>query len=385
MAGEPSTHDTLERMTRDMTHQEALEQSRRRLTLNVNNRIQLTRPKMTPPSDTRHTNMVHHDPVMLGRKDTNHALNLIDRTFDTLPPVRRRTVQMKEMLAPQESADMMVGNEGYNYSSRKRPAVDADNFPHVKEPRMQDPVNISASKDASWELRLCQEELREAQELLKQYKDQLEEKTKQYEQVLDVRISEPEKALEDFQHWTQSTEEGYLELRNQFESVWNKCKEMDMTLERDSGSKQQQQQQQQQQQEQQENETAKLRDLVRQLETELEQKNTLLDEHNKASTEDFGRLIGLYADLTGLVVRDTKTKNGVTSYKCLITGNNGALQFALSIGSGSNAYVFYSPAFDRHRDDKLISKFPAFLKEDIEFTKDNLHSFFTTLTQVMNK
>lgn len=68
-----------------------------------------------------------------------------------------------------------------------------------------------------------------------------------------------------------------------------------------------------------------------------------------------------------------------------VTHSRIALQFALSIGRGSNAYVFYSPALDHHRDSKLISKFPAFLKEDIEFTKDNLHSFFTTLSQLMNK
>lgn len=74
------------------------------------------------------------------------------------------------------------------------------------------------------------------------------EKTIQYEEVLNVRISEPEKALEDFQHWTQNTEEGYLELRNQFEIVWNKSKEMDLALDGDSKHQQQ-------------DETAKLRDL----------------------------------------------------------------------------------------------------------------------------
>ncbi|GAN04021.1 conserved hypothetical protein [Mucor ambiguus] len=383
MAGEPSTHDPLERMTRDMTHQEALAQSRRRLTSTANNRIQLTKPKMTPPNDTRHTNMAHHDPAILGRKETNNALNLIDRSLENMPPVKRRTVQIKEILAPQEPADIIghnnniVGNESYGYNrmenSRKRLAVDTDNYAHFKESRIHDPVNVSTSNDSSWELRQCQEELREAREQLQSYKEQLAEKTIQYEEVLNVRISEPEKALEDFQHWTQNTEEGYLELRNQFEIVWNKSKEMDLTLEGDSKQKQQQ------------DETTKLRDLVHQLTTELEQKNAELNEQNKVSTEDAQHLLSLYTDLTGLVVRDTKTKKGVTSYKCLITGKNGALQFALSIGRGSNAYVFYSPALDRHRDSKLISKFPAFLKEDIEFTKDNLHSFFTTLSQLMNK
>lgn len=72
------------------------------------------------------------------------------------------------------------------------------------------------------------------------------EKTIQYEEVLNVRTSEPEKALEDFQHWTQNTEEGYLELRNQFEIVWNKSKEMDLAL--DGGDSKQ-------------DETAKLRNL----------------------------------------------------------------------------------------------------------------------------
>ncbi|OAD06338.1 hypothetical protein MUCCIDRAFT_160009 [Mucor lusitanicus CBS 277.49] len=323
---------------------------------------------MTPPNDTRHTNTAHHDPALLGRKETSNALNLIDRSLENVPPVRRRTVQIKEILAPQRPADIighnsnLGGNEAYGYNrmenSRKRLAADVDNFTQLKETRVHDPVNAYASNDFSWELRQCQEELREAREQLQAYKEQLAEKTIQYEEVLNVRTSEPEKALEDFQHWTQNTEEGYLELRNQFEIVWNKSKEMDLAL--DGGD-------------------------MRQLEIELEQKNAQLNEQNKVSAEDAQHLLELYTDLTGLIVQDTKTKKGVTSYKCLITGKNGALQFALSIGTGSNAYVFYSPVLERHRDSKLIQNFPAFLKEDIEFTKDNLHSFFTTLSQVMNK
>lgn len=74
------------------------------------------------------------------------------------------------------------------------------------------------------------------------------EKALQYEEVVNARISEPEKALEDFHRSTQNTEEAYLELRNQFETIWNKSKEMDLALE--GGSKQQQQ-----------DETAKLRAL----------------------------------------------------------------------------------------------------------------------------
>lgn len=172
MAGEPSTHDTLERMTRDMTHQEALAQSRKKLTSTANNRIQLTRPKMAPPSDTRNTNTVPHDSVMLDRKETSNALHLIDRSLENLPPIRRRTVQIKEILAPQEPTEAInrnnniVGNESYHYNSRKRLAVDVDDFAHMKETRLQDPVNVHTTNESSWELRQCQQELREAREQL---------------------------------------------------------------------------------------------------------------------------------------------------------------------------------------------------------------------------
>lgn len=132
----------------------------------------------------------------------------------------------------------------------------------------------------------------------------------------------------------------------------------------------------------------------------MEQRNAELSEQNKATTGDARHVLDLYEDLTGVSVRDTMTKNGITSYKCVITGGNGskfttglgeiythsptALHFALSIGRGNNAYVFYSPTLDRHRDTELISKFPPFLKEDIEFARETLPNFFTKLSQCMN-
>jgi len=55
---------------------------------------------------------------------------------------------------------------------------------------------------------------------------------------LNAKISE-EKALENFQRGNQNTEEGYLELRDQVEILWNKSKGMDLALESDSIPQQQ--------------------------------------------------------------------------------------------------------------------------------------------------
>ena len=58
------------------------------------------------------------------------------------------------------------------------------------------------------------------------------------ERLLNAKISE-EKALENFQRGNQNTEEGYLELRDQVEILWNKSKGMDLALESDSIPQQQ--------------------------------------------------------------------------------------------------------------------------------------------------
>ncbi|KAL7336046.1 hypothetical protein PS15p_201426 [Mucor circinelloides] len=248
MAGEPSTYDTLERMTRDMENQEAIALPQRRLASTANNRIQLTKPKQTQPNDAKGKNSAYYDPLTLNRKNTNDTLNLIDKSFENLPPTRRRTVQIKEIMAPQEPTENINHNNNFggidthnnnrNEISRKRLAANEEEFTYLKEPRLQDPANTYHTNESSWNRHQYEEELRKAREQLQEYKEQLAETTIHCERLLNAKISE-EKALENFQRGNQNTEEGYLELRDQVEILWNKSKGMDLALESDSIPQQQ--------------------------------------------------------------------------------------------------------------------------------------------------
>jgi len=178
MAGEPSTYDTLERMTRDMENQEAISLPQRRLASTANNRIQLTKPKQTQPNDTKGKNTAYYDPLTLNRKNTNDTLNLIDKSFEHLPPTRRRTVQIKEIMAPQEPTENINHNNNFggidthsnnrNEINRKRLAANEEEFTYLKEPRLQDPVNTYHTNEPSWNRHQYEEELRKAREQLQE-------------------------------------------------------------------------------------------------------------------------------------------------------------------------------------------------------------------------
>jgi hypothetical protein len=125
----------------------------------------------------------------------------------------------------------------------------------------------------------------------------------------------------------------------------------------------------------------------------------------------------LYSDLTGLIIRNVKRKEGEDEFDCLQTGRNGsgyipelshndhiltfstALHFHLSVAndttssapktpSGSayeEAEFTYEPLLDEGRDNELIEILPDYLTEDIEFPRHQALKFYHKMLESMMK
>lgn len=169
MAGEPSTQNTLDIMSRDMAQQEAMSLPRKRLT---SNRISLTRPKKIH-QDIRNTNTPPQGTA-------NDSLRLIDTSFETMPPPRRRTVQLNEIVTSSNHKENIItsssyvnndGNNNRNELNRKRVTLNDDDFPHAKDPKLYNSIEMDRKDElfapsTSRDDRLYNQELREAQELI---------------------------------------------------------------------------------------------------------------------------------------------------------------------------------------------------------------------------
>jgi hypothetical protein len=125
----------------------------------------------------------------------------------------------------------------------------------------------------------------------------------------------------------------------------------------------------------------------------------------------------LYSDLTGLIIRNVKRKEGEDEFDCLQTGRNGseyisemsyddhtltcptALHFHLTVAndttssapktpSGSayeEAEFTYEPLLDESRDNELIEILPDYLTEDIEFPRHQALKFYHKMLESMMK
>jgi hypothetical protein len=125
----------------------------------------------------------------------------------------------------------------------------------------------------------------------------------------------------------------------------------------------------------------------------------------------------LYSDLTGLIIRNVKRKDGEDEFDCLQTGRNGseyipqlsndkhiltastALHFHLTVAndtsssapktpSGSayeEAEFTYEPLLDESRDNELIEILPDYLTEDIEFPRHQALKFYHKMLESMMK
>lgn len=129
----------------------------------------------------------------------------------------------------------------------------------------------------------------------------------------------------------------------------------------------------------------------------------------------------LYSDLTGLIIRGVKRKEGEDEYDCIQTGRNGstypphpipshhpstnpartALHFHLSIAHDSTsstanpktpsglsyeeAEFAYEPLLDEGRDRELLDLLPDYLTEDICFPRNHAVKFYSRVVDSMTK
>ncbi len=125
----------------------------------------------------------------------------------------------------------------------------------------------------------------------------------------------------------------------------------------------------------------------------------------------------LYSDLTGLIIRGVKRKEGEDEYDCIQTGRNGsksrsttptlthtdlpfpALHFHLSIANDASianpktpsglsyeeAEFAYEPLLDQNRDRELMDLLPDYLTEEICFPRSHAVRFYTRVVDSMTK
>ncbi|KAJ5731170.1 uncharacterized protein N7483_005678 [Penicillium malachiteum] len=98
----------------------------------------------------------------------------------------------------------------------------------------------------------------------------------------------------------------------------------------------------------------------------------------------------LYSDLTGLIIRDVKSRETDHLYDCIQTGVNGTLHFKLVVPKVASAdyekAVFeYLPLLDANRDRELVDILPDFLIDHITFDRDQAPKFYTRVIDALTK
>ncbi|KAL7949818.1 chromosome segregation protein Csm1/Pcs1 domain-containing protein [Trichoderma barbatum] len=90
----------------------------------------------------------------------------------------------------------------------------------------------------------------------------------------------------------------------------------------------------------------------------------------------------LYADLTGLIVRDVRRIDKEDVFDCIQTGRNGTLHFKLALEDRDAAESYedvqftYRPQLDSSRDGDLIEVLPDYLTEEITFPRNQASKFY---------
>ncbi|KAM0708130.1 hypothetical protein Q7P35_004780 [Cladosporium inversicolor] len=108
----------------------------------------------------------------------------------------------------------------------------------------------------------------------------------------------------------------------------------------------------------------------------------------------------LYSDLTGLIIRNVKRKEGEDEFDCIQTGRNGTLHFHLTLANDISASsapktpsgsryeeteFTYEPLLDEGRDSELMDLLPDYLTEDIEFPRHQALKFYHKMLESMMK
>ncbi|CAI7619901.1 unnamed protein product [Penicillium pancosmium] len=98
----------------------------------------------------------------------------------------------------------------------------------------------------------------------------------------------------------------------------------------------------------------------------------------------------LYSDLTGLIIRDVKSRDEDHLYDCIQTGVNGTLHFKLVIpkttsGAWEKATYQYMPLLDANRDRDLVDILPDFLMDHITFERQAVTKFYSRVIDALTK
>ncbi|CAI7572694.1 unnamed protein product [Penicillium manginii] len=98
----------------------------------------------------------------------------------------------------------------------------------------------------------------------------------------------------------------------------------------------------------------------------------------------------LYSDLTGLIIRDVKSRDEDHLYDCIQTGVNGTLHFKLVIpkttsGAWEKAIYQYMPLLDANRDRELVDILPDFLMDHITFERQAVTKFYSRVIDALTK
>ncbi|KAK5138121.1 hypothetical protein LTR08_004816 [Meristemomyces frigidus] len=127
--------------------------------------------------------------------------------------------------------------------------------------------------------------------------------------------------------------------------------------------------------------------------------NTATDAVKEAKMKE-----NLYSDLTGLIIRGVKRREGEDEYDCIQTGRNGSLHFHLSVAndlapnsssaqtprtpsglSYEEAEFAYEPFLDESRDRELLDLLPDYLTEEICFPRSHAVKFYGKVGDSMTK
>ncbi|KAH9812185.1 Chromosome segregation protein Csm1/Pcs1 [Teratosphaeria destructans] len=107
----------------------------------------------------------------------------------------------------------------------------------------------------------------------------------------------------------------------------------------------------------------------------------------------------LYSDLTGMIIRGVKRKEGEDEFDCIQTGRNGTLHFHLSVANDASvanpktptglsyeeAEFSFEPFLDESRDREMFEILPDYLTEEICFPRDHAVKFYTKLLESMTR
>ncbi|KAI9272744.1 hypothetical protein BDA99DRAFT_556349 [Phascolomyces articulosus] len=95
------------------------------------------------------------------------------------------------------------------------------------------------------------------------------------------------------------------------------------------------------------------------------------------------QLVETYEDLSGMLITDVKQTNEGYAYNCIQTGSQGTLQFKLYRQDRPTREFRYQPILDPVRDKEIISRLPPKMTREINFRQDQAPVFHCKLSYAL--